>query len=202
MSAWRAVANAAIRLLVLGGIAMVIAWPYSPLGPNQPATPPTGYEVTPTPFPPSGNLFTLPDLTWLWIGLTAAAAGLFVVVLIRQRRRHGESAPTPSDDDNALAKAADAALSALMSEGDARRAILACYEKMERSLAKQGVPRRPEETAVEYARRLLLESGAPREPVLSLTTLFHIAGFSAHVISETMRTSAITSVSAISEAAS
>ena len=73
---------------------------------------------------------------------------------------------------------------------------------MERSLAKRGVPRRSEETAIEYARRLLIESGAPSAPVLSLTTLFHIAGFSNHAIDETMRTSAMNSVRAISEEAS
>lgn len=191
-----------MRLLALGGIAIVIAWPYAALGPSQPATPPTGYPVTPTPFAPSGNPFTLPDLTWLWIGLTVAAAGLFAAALVRQRRRQLEIARTLGDDEDALAGAADEALAALMSDVDARRAIMACYETMERSLARRGLPRRPEETAIEYARRVLLESGAPGEPVLSLTTLFHIAGFSTHAISEAMRSSAMSSVRAISEAAS
>jgi hypothetical protein len=69
---------------------------------------------------------------------------------------------------------------------------------MERGLANRGIPRNPQETALEYMRRLLERAGAPNLPLQSLTKLFHLAGFSAQPIDESMRETAISALRAIS----
>jgi hypothetical protein len=72
---------------------------------------------------------------------------------------------------------------------------------MERGLANRGIPRNPEETALEYMRRLLERAGAPNAPLQSLTSLFHLAGFSAQPMDESMRETAISALRAISAGA-
>lgn len=86
-----------------------------------------------------------------------------------------------------LSELAGETLQSMMSDRDPRRAILACYALMERGLASRGVQRSPEETALEYMRRLLRGAGAPDAQLRSLTGLFHIAGFSAQAMDESMK---------------
>lgn len=199
-----AAGNAAIRLAVLGGITIAIAaaWPHE-------WSPPTsftrGYGLGWFPLlPPTHIAFTLPDLKWLWLAIIAFAVGFVVVTRIRQVRGRAQpnaEAGAPATDGPSLTTAVDEALAAMMLESDPRRAILACYQQMERVLAKRGVSRHPEETAMEFARRLLDQSGAPAMPVQTLTSLFHLAGFSARAINETMRENAINSLLLIRESA-
>jgi hypothetical protein len=143
-------------------------------------------------------------LTWLLILLAAAGAiavGLAVLWLLPALSRHQRIAASPApveDEEPTLSELAEETLQSMMSERDPRRAILACYAQMERGLAIRGVPRSPEETALEYMRRLLHGAGAPDAPLRSLTGLFHIAGFSALPMDESMRETAIRDLRAIS----
>jgi len=201
---WDAAGNAAIRLAVLGGIAIAIAaaWPHE-------WSPPTsftrGYGLGWFPLvPPNHFAFTLPDLKWLWLAIGSIALGFLVVTRIRQGRGRAQpnaEAGALASDGPSLTTAVDEALGAMMLESDPRRAILACYQQMERALARRGVSRHPEETALEFARRLLDQSGAPAMPVQTLTSLFQLAGFSARAINETMRENAINSLLLIRESA-
>jgi hypothetical protein len=129
------------------------------------------------------------DLTWLLVVLAVAgtiAVGLLIAWSLRARGRYQRT---------------DETLQAMVSERDPRRAILACYARMERGLASRGIPRAPEETALEYMRRLLEGAGAPNDPLRSLTALFHLAGFSAQPMDESMRETAISALRAISAGA-
>lgn len=196
-----AVGNAAIRLLALGGIAVLLAWQYGP-------GPPSGYRTWGYGlgwFPPAGSSrsISLPDLKWLWLALMAVVIGFIVAERIRRRRRTlttPDLSAAPDGAELALAPLIDESLAALLHEADPRRAILACYAQMERRLARRGIPRKPQETALEYARRLLQLAGAPSEPVTALTELFHVAGFSKRVVDEEMRQTAIRSLRSVAEA--
>jgi len=196
-----AVGNAAIRLLALGGLAVLLAWQYGP-------GPPSGYRTWGYGlgwFPPaeSSRSISLPDLRWMWLALTAAAIGFIVAERIRRRRRTPSTRDlslAPDGAELALAPLIDESLAALLHEADPRRAILACYAQMERSLARRGIPREPQETALEYAGRLLQLAGAPSEPVNAMTELFQVAGFSKRVVDEEMRQTAIRSLRSVAEA--
>lgn len=196
-----AVGNASIRLLALGGIAVLLAWQYGP-------GPPSGYRTWGYGlgwFPPAGSSrsISLPDLKWLWLALMAVVIGFIVAERIRRRRRTlttPDLSAAPDGAELALAPLIDESLAALLHEADPRRAILACYAQMERRLARRGIPRKPQETALEYARRLLQLAGAPSEPVTVLTELFHVAGFSKRVVDEEMRQTAIRSLRSVAEA--
>lgn len=198
------VANAAIRLGVVLAVALLVAWPYPSLNEKIVHTQPTGYEMTPTPYVPTSP-FTLPDLTWLWITLGAATLALMAVILVRAIRRRASRAASGAtnrvDEIESLGSWAAESLSAIQSERDPRRAVLACYALMERRLATVGLLRNPEETAREYAKRVLARLGAPSTPLAALTELYHLAGYSRYPINEAMRQSAIDSLRTISEAA-
>jgi hypothetical protein len=94
----------------------------------------------------------------------------------------------------ALAEILDDTLDDLRAEQDPRKAVIAAYSRMERSLASFGLPRRPFEAPVEYLRRVLeeLRSGSPA--ARRLTHLFERAKFSHHSIDARMKDDAIDAV--------
>lgn len=192
--------NAAIRFVALAAVAAMFAWPYFQGG--SPRSGATTREVVwrvEAPAPGARG-----DLTWLLIVLAVAgsiAIGLLVAWLLsthRHRQRTAGSQAPVADEKPTLSELTDEALQAMMSDRDPRHAILACYARMERGLANRGIPRNPDETALEYMRRLLERAGAPTAPLQSLTRLFHLAGFSAQPMDESMRETAISALRAIS----
>jgi hypothetical protein len=96
-------------------------------------------------------------------------------LLLAARRR---SVPRATDAvaEESVALALEESLDDLRRERDVRRAIIACYARMERALASVGVPRRPQEAPFEYLQRAL-EAIAAR-PARTLTELFERAKFS------------------------
>jgi hypothetical protein len=94
----------------------------------------------------------------------------------------------------ALAEILDDTLDDLRAEKDPRKAVIAAYSRMERSLATFGLPRRPFEAPVEYLGRVLeeLRSGSPA--ARRLTHLFERAKFSQHSIDAAMKDEAIDAV--------
>lgn len=145
------------------------------------------------------------ELTWVLVAMAAAATVTLAIVL---KRTLGDrflgrvvTDAALADESSNLGLWTDEGISEILAERDPRRAILACYAVMERRLAMIGVKRSSDETAREYARRLLEQSGAPPQPIAALTELFHLAGYSSHHITESMRQSAVDSLQAIREAA-
>jgi hypothetical protein len=197
--------SALVRLGILTAVATLVAWPYFQGGT---ATSPGWQGVKWTgSLPQSGVNITL-DLRWFLIGLAALAVvtvGFLVRRFAPRRRAHGGRQAvkaSPVTEGAVLTDVTDEALMAIMGDPNARRAVLACYARMEIALAKVGLPRAPEETSIEYAHRLLLGTGPAREAVESLTSLFHVAGFSSKRIDEAMRDKAIASLRTIRGAAS
>lgn len=100
----------------------------------------------------------------------------------------------------ALAQILDDTLDDLRAEKDPRKAVIAAYSRMERSLASYGLPRRPFEAPVEYLARVLEELSAASSSARRLTHLFERAKFSQHTIDAGMKDEAIEAVSTLRDA--
>jgi len=96
-----------------------------------------------------------------------------------------------------VALALDESLDDLRSEPDIRRAIIAAYARMERTLASAGIPRRPAEAPFEYLERALQALDASTAAVTRLTDLFEWAKFSQHEPDASMRDDAIDALVAL-----
>jgi len=94
----------------------------------------------------------------------------------------------------ALAEILDDTLDDLRAEKDPRKAVIAAYSRMERSLASFGLPRRPFEAPVEYLDRVLEELRSSSPAARRLTHLFERAKFSEHAIDSGMKDEAIDAV--------
>jgi hypothetical protein len=71
--------------------------------------------------------------------------------------------------------------------GDPRRAVIACYARMEKMLAAAGIVRRPCETPLELLSRVLVQHRSAESSARRLTQLFERARFSPHRIDQDMR---------------
>lgn len=137
-----------------------------------------------------------PEFQWLPVAVLGIAAagtvGFFVVRDRRSRRRRG-----PDDEAFAqeLAGVVDDALDDLRAEPDPRKAVIAAYARMERTLAARGTPRAEAEAPLEYldraSRGLRGRYPAARRLLFELTHLFERAKFSAQTVDAAMKDDAI-----------
>lgn len=84
-----------------------------------------------------------------------------------------------------------------LSDGEARNAIVRCWERFETRAAAAGLPRRPWETSSEYVARALAELSVRGDAVRRLERLFVEARFSTHPIDEDHRRAALEALDAI-----
>jgi hypothetical protein len=140
---------------------------------------------------PEHHLRWLPVALLLGTGLSAIlAAG---VVRWQREREDGEDLPLAE----ALSDVLDETLDDLRGEGDPRRAVIAAYARMERTLAAYGLPRRSFEAPLEYLARVLAELSASERSVRRLTDLFERARFSRHEIDVPMKDDAIAALTSL-----
>jgi hypothetical protein len=85
----------------------------------------------------------------------------------------------------------------LRREQDARRAVIAAYASMERTLARHGLARHRSEAPLEYLANILRGLRVRESAVRTLTNLFEYAKFSRHEISPAMKEEAIDALLAI-----
>jgi hypothetical protein len=102
----------------------------------------------------------------------------------------------------ALRRAVEEALEGIEAEGDARRAVIAAYARMEAVLGAGGLPRRAAEAPLEYLARVVLEAGVPAAAAARLTKLFEWARFSQHPVDAGMKADALESLRAVRSALS
>ena len=134
------------------------------------------------------------DLTSLTIALVIVTglALLLVALAIRTRLRDDRLGIAGADDRHATTVAAvELSLEALRREPDPRRAVIAAYAAMERSLSDAGFARRRSEAPFEYLRRVLAAPQRAADEVRTITHLFQHAKFSQHAVDEAMRSGAI-----------
>jgi hypothetical protein len=127
------------------------------------------------------------------LGAGGIAFAAFVIAERRRRRR----LPKDWAVTEALSEVLEETLDDLRAEPDPRRAVIAAYARMERSLAAHGIPRRRFEAPHEYLSRVLAEVSGGRLAATRLTALFERARFSPHVVDENMKASAIEAIESL-----
>lgn len=137
-----------------------------------------------------------PALPLEWALATAAVAAVFALAALvgAWRRRRLKTSDVAVD---AVVRFVDESLEDLRREVDLRRAIEACYARMEWTLLAVGLARAPAEAPYEFLGRLAERLRVGREPLESLTGLFEEAKFSPHRMTERMRDVAIDALVAL-----
>lgn len=129
------------------------------------------------------------------LGLLAVGGALYYV-RVRSRATPIGAPPTAGVKEE-LADAVSDAIDDLRTEPDPRRAVVAAYARMERSLARHGWARRPAEAPFEYLTRILTSLDVRDTAVRELTELFERAKFSPHPVDEEMKARAIGALVAV-----
>jgi hypothetical protein len=152
------------------------------------------------PIPPASPGSGIPAALWVGalVGVALVLAVAAAVLMLRWRRQRAAFAALPLPAPVQMpAQAVDAALDALGSEADPRRAVIAAYAAMERLLAGAGSPRRPSDAPTEHLERNLILLGASRPAAHRLIELFERARFSLHRIDEPVRQAALEALAAV-----
>jgi hypothetical protein len=160
------------------------------LGGGPPGRPATPANVLGS---PAGH-----NLTWLSLVLAGMVLMAFLAWLFwpASRRRPAVKAPARIPAESVV-DGLDESLDALRAIPDPRRAIIAAYSSMERSMERAGLPRRQHETPMEFMTRVLQSLIGLSTDVARLTNLFEVAKFSHHDIDEEMRSDAVLALSRI-----
>jgi hypothetical protein len=133
--------------------------------------------------------------------LIVLGIGLAVVVFVVRSRRADEAFRDGIDGGRDIRRqAADVSLEAIAREPDPRRAIIAAYAAMERSLSRAGLGRIESEAPVEYLERVLAGPTGADEEIRNVSHLFQVAKFSIHPVGEPMRSDAIAALERIRSA--
>ena len=148
-----------------------------PTAPSAPDAP------SPSSAPPPERVFD-PWVAAAATTATFAVAGTLAAASRRRRRRRtiGPDAGPGPGRTAAAAAMVDDSLAAIAAEPDPRRAVIAAYASMERSLGRLGVPPEPWETPFEYLDRVLVAFGAGAATAATLTRLFEHARFGSHAV--------------------
>jgi hypothetical protein len=151
-------------------------------------------RLKPTPVPVREANFQWPVV--FGIGGLVLLAGVWIY--IRNRR-----SLVPDRDDQSLeadmVSAIETTIDDLRSERDPRKAVIAAYAQMERTLTAHGLPRDQAEAPREYLTRILRGLAVRETAVHTLTELFEYAKFSRHEIDAAMKESAIDALLAVRE---
>jgi len=136
--------------------------------------------------------FVLPAwLPWTVLAIVVFAIGVCLVAFwLRREQPTTDVAETPG----ASRAAVEAAIGALDAESDPRRAVIAAYAAMQRTLGEYGVVRSPAEAPREYLERALMASRATEDEARTLTGLFEEARYSEHPITERLRAVALSAL--------
>ena len=146
---------------------------------------------------------SLPD----WVGTAALVvlgiAGLVVIALVawaivrdqsrRRARRRGLRAPVQPEPRTAedLVAALDAGLEELSdADRDPRRAVIACWVRLEHAAAAAGTRRHPGDSPTDLVGRLLAEQQVDRGVLAALLEVYRQARYATHTVDDQMRVQA------------
>jgi hypothetical protein len=136
-------------------------------------------------------------LRWDEVAIVAALLAAVGVAAFASRKAKPLREWRMLSKEEEIALALDESLDDLRADPDVRRAIIAAYARMERSLAAAGIPRKPSEAPYEYLSRALRSLHTSAASVTRLTDLFEQAKFSHHDPDESMREDAIAALVAV-----
>ncbi|MFC4336495.1 DUF4129 domain-containing protein [Salininema proteolyticum] len=136
-----------------------------------------------------------------WTILIAAAAAILglIAYLVRawlsdqdapgRALGDGSAAITRSEAsaDEAVGAGIEAGLEAVVAETDARRAVIACWQRLEAHGAATGIERGASDTPTDYGVRLLSATAAPETAISGLRDLYLEARFSDHPMDDEAR---------------
>jgi hypothetical protein len=143
---------------------------------------------------PGGGIAPPAGFDWLAAAVVVAllAAGAVLAWwMLRPRRRPG-GLPLAR-----MRAVLDDAIDDVLGEADPRRAVIAAWVRLERVLARHGLPRRDAEAPFEYAARAGTELGAQAAWLEQLAGLFEWARFSTHDVTPAMRDEALGGLMAV-----
>ena len=125
------------------------------------------------------------------IALLLAAAVAAIVFLVRKERG---DAPPREDEAGDFRLTVDASIDDLLAIEDPRKAVIACYARMEAFVASSGIIHLSSDTPLEFFARVLSHHHVPHGAVERLTGLFEVAKFSSHPVTDQMRREALKSL--------
>ena len=128
----------------------------------------------------------------LTVLLALVLAGAIAGIVFLLARVKGEVAPPVPEDP--LVEVLEGGMDDLRRISDPRRAVIACYARMERLMISSGIPRLPTDTPTEFLTRILQRRSISAARASQLTTLFERAKFSPHRIDEQMRQDALSAL--------
>ena len=176
--------------------------------PADTAAPPPLLPAEPLATAATGAPGTAPEEAGLpsWIGTVAivvlSVAGVTVVVLaggavlrdqVRRRRRRGRLEPerTEASTQEDLVAALDAGLEELSdADRDPRRAVIACWVRLEQAAAAAGTPRNAGDTPTDLVSRLLAEQQVDAAVLAALAAVYREARYATHTVDDRMRSQA------------
>ncbi|HEX6497994.1 MAG TPA: DUF4129 domain-containing protein [Micromonosporaceae bacterium] len=186
--------------------------PVPQLGASEPA--PDGGSATLSSQPPPprdpGPEHTVALPHWVGTALSAlcvtvvvVVVGLLIWALLRDRlsvRRsalrfeQNPQAPQARHRDEVVA-AVDAGLSDLRDDdADPRRAVIACWVRLEQAAAAAGTPRQPGDTSTDLVRRLLAAHQVSAGVLDDLAGVYRLARYATHTVDPSMRDRARTAL--------
>ncbi len=139
--------------------------------------------------------------TAVLVGLAVLLAVVIVLVIwalvrdqLRRRDRRGRRRPTadaPASTADDLVAALDAGLLDLSdTDRDPRRAVIACWLRLEQAAAAAGTPRQPGDTPGDLVGRLLAEQRVDAAVLAELAAVYREARYATHTVDERMRADA------------
>ncbi|GAA2621295.1 hypothetical protein Adu01nite_54190 [Paractinoplanes durhamensis] len=198
---------AVLVLLFITGLAATRSAPQ--LDQIQPDATPTTPPLLPTtepsisrgPQPPPEAAKGLPD----WVGTVALVLlGVVAIVVLalvlwavlrdaakrraRKGKRHGKQGRDGASTAEELVAALDAGLEELSdTDRDPRRAVIACWVRLEQAAAAAGTPRNPGDSPTDLVGRLLREQQVDAQVLAALLEVYREARYATHTVDDTMR---------------
>jgi uncharacterized protein DUF4129 len=169
---------------------------------------PTTQSGSRAPEPPPEAAQGLPE----WVGtVTLVLLGIILVVVLvlvtwavlrdaaRRRARKGNRGKIKGKDGvrtaEELVAALDAGLEELSdSDRDPRRAVIACWVRLEQAAAAAGTPRHPGDSPTDLVGRLLSEQRVDAQVLAALLEVYREARYATHTVDNRMRQQAISAL--------
>jgi hypothetical protein len=151
----------------------------------------------------------LPDwvvtaVTVLCVAVVVAVVAVLAFVLIRDaaRRRLARRRPAPTSDQALSDRAADEVVAAVEAglvelsdqDADPRRAVIACWVRLEEAAAAAGTPRHIGDTPTDLVARLLGAHHVSGNVLAALAHLYREARYGTHTVDERMRAEALSAL--------